>query len=235
MMSTTVLLHHAARGQWLSFRQPVQVLAAYAVDDVLPALREAEATVDGQERYAAGFISYEAAPAFDPSFQVRPAPADFPLLWFGLYAQPEIVPAPVPPAGALPLGGEWAPSVSRAEYAAAIDCVKAHIAHGDTYQVNYTFRLRRAFDGDPLALFAAVRQGASGRNRMFDRLSDHFLTGSYDPAAFALRLLHKDVSLAVGLGLLTLAGWLALRGARALLRGGRSGTRSCSTSSRMWR
>jgi 3-hydroxyisobutyrate dehydrogenase len=49
---------------------------------------------------------------------------------------------------------------------------------------------------EPLALFEAVRQGASGRNRMFDRLSDHFLTGSYDPADFALRLLHKDVTLA---------------------------------------
>jgi 3-hydroxyisobutyrate dehydrogenase-like beta-hydroxyacid dehydrogenase len=49
---------------------------------------------------------------------------------------------------------------------------------------------------EPLALFEAVRQGASGRSRTFDRLSDHFLTGSYDPADFALRLLHKDVSLA---------------------------------------
>lgn len=53
---------------------------------------------------------------------------------------------------------------------------------------------------EPLALFRAVRQGASGRTRMFDRLSDHFLTGSYDPADFALRLLHKDVSLACQLG-----------------------------------
>ncbi len=53
---------------------------------------------------------------------------------------------------------------------------------------------------EPLPLFEAVRQGASGRNRMFDRLADHFLTGSYDPADFALRLLHKDVSLACQLG-----------------------------------
>ncbi|HBK06765.1 MAG TPA: 3-hydroxyisobutyrate dehydrogenase [Acetobacteraceae bacterium] len=49
---------------------------------------------------------------------------------------------------------------------------------------------------EPLALFEAVRQGASGRSRLFDRLADHFLPGSYDPADFALRLLHKDVSLA---------------------------------------
>jgi 3-hydroxyisobutyrate dehydrogenase-like beta-hydroxyacid dehydrogenase len=53
---------------------------------------------------------------------------------------------------------------------------------------------------EPLTLFSAVRQGATGRSRTFDRLSDHFLTGSYDPADFALRLLHKDVSLACQLG-----------------------------------
>ena len=52
---------------------------------------------------------------------------------------------------------------------------------------------------DPLELWEAVRQGATGRQRTFDRLGK-FLTSSYDPADFALRLLHKDVSLAVGLG-----------------------------------
>ncbi len=49
---------------------------------------------------------------------------------------------------------------------------------------------------EPLALFEAIRQGATGRSRVFDRMGDHFMTGSYDPADFALRLLHKDVSLA---------------------------------------
>jgi 3-hydroxyisobutyrate dehydrogenase len=49
---------------------------------------------------------------------------------------------------------------------------------------------------DPLPLWEAIRQGAGGRNRLSDRMADHFLTGSYEPADFALRLLHKDVSLA---------------------------------------
>jgi 3-hydroxyisobutyrate dehydrogenase len=53
---------------------------------------------------------------------------------------------------------------------------------------------------EPLALWEAVRQGATGRRRTFDRLPDHFLTGEYDPPGFAFRLLHKDVSLAVQLG-----------------------------------
>jgi 3-hydroxyisobutyrate dehydrogenase-like beta-hydroxyacid dehydrogenase len=51
----------------------------------------------------------------------------------------------------------------------------------------------------PLDLWEAVRQGATGRARTFDRLGK-FLSSSYDPPDFALRLLHKDVSLAVGLG-----------------------------------
>jgi 3-hydroxyisobutyrate dehydrogenase-like beta-hydroxyacid dehydrogenase len=53
---------------------------------------------------------------------------------------------------------------------------------------------------EPLALFEAVRQGAAGRRRTFDGLVDQFLPGVYDPPAFALRLAHKDVSLAAALG-----------------------------------
>ena len=53
---------------------------------------------------------------------------------------------------------------------------------------------------DPLELFKAVRQGAVGRGRTFDRLIDQFLPGRFEPPAFALRLAHKDVSLATALG-----------------------------------
>jgi 3-hydroxyisobutyrate dehydrogenase len=52
---------------------------------------------------------------------------------------------------------------------------------------------------DPLSLFRALRQGASGRKRTFDRLAEHFLPGKYDPAAFSLRLAHKDAKLALEL------------------------------------
>lgn len=53
---------------------------------------------------------------------------------------------------------------------------------------------------DPLALWKAVRQGAVGRARTFDRLGDHFLPGKFDPPSFSLRLAHKDVTLATALG-----------------------------------
>jgi 3-hydroxyisobutyrate dehydrogenase len=52
---------------------------------------------------------------------------------------------------------------------------------------------------EPLALWEAVRQGAGGRRRTFDGLVDQFLPNKYDPPAFALRLAHKDVTLATQL------------------------------------
>ena len=52
---------------------------------------------------------------------------------------------------------------------------------------------------EPLALFKALRQGATGRKRTFDRLAEQFLPGKYDPPGFALRLAHKDLKLALEL------------------------------------
>jgi 3-hydroxyisobutyrate dehydrogenase-like beta-hydroxyacid dehydrogenase len=53
---------------------------------------------------------------------------------------------------------------------------------------------------EPLALWQAVRQGIVGRRLTFDGLVDQFLPGKYDPPAFALKLAHKDVTLAMALG-----------------------------------
>jgi 3-hydroxyisobutyrate dehydrogenase len=53
---------------------------------------------------------------------------------------------------------------------------------------------------EPLALWEAVRSGATGRQRTFDRLHDRFLANSYDPPSFALKLAHKDMRLATELG-----------------------------------
>jgi 3-hydroxyisobutyrate dehydrogenase len=52
---------------------------------------------------------------------------------------------------------------------------------------------------EPLALFRALRQGATGRKRTFDRLAEHFLPGRYDPPDFTVKLAHKDVALAMEL------------------------------------
>jgi len=53
---------------------------------------------------------------------------------------------------------------------------------------------------EPLALFRAIRQGATGRRRPFDRMVDQFLPGNFDPPAFSLRLAQKDLKLAMEMG-----------------------------------
>ena len=53
---------------------------------------------------------------------------------------------------------------------------------------------------EPLALWEAVRSGAQGRSRTFDRMHDRFLVNKYDPPSFALKLAHKDMRLATELG-----------------------------------
>lgn len=53
---------------------------------------------------------------------------------------------------------------------------------------------------EPLALWEAVRHGALGRSRTFDLMAGNFLPANFDPPRFALKLAHKDVSLATALG-----------------------------------
>ena len=52
---------------------------------------------------------------------------------------------------------------------------------------------------EPLELWHAVRQGAIGRARTFDRMGE-YLQSKYDPPSFALKLAHKDLTLALDLG-----------------------------------
>lgn len=52
---------------------------------------------------------------------------------------------------------------------------------------------------DPLALWTALRQGATGRRRSFDGLIDQFLPGNYDQPQATLRIPYKDMMIATGL------------------------------------
>lgn len=52
---------------------------------------------------------------------------------------------------------------------------------------------------NPLKLYEALRAGATGRARSYDSIHKRWLADTLDPATFQLRLLHKDVGLAVQL------------------------------------
>ncbi|MFI7171272.1 NAD(P)-dependent oxidoreductase [Rhodococcoides fascians] len=52
---------------------------------------------------------------------------------------------------------------------------------------------------EPDSLWHAMRQGAIGRARTFDRIGDRYLQGAYEPASFALALADKDLRLSLEL------------------------------------
>ena len=87
-VDTAVVMHDGQRKRWLWFREPLKILTAHDLAEVMTALHAVEEAVVGNGLWAAGFVSYEAAPAFDSALVVR-TNRDFPLLWFGLYRAPE--------------------------------------------------------------------------------------------------------------------------------------------------
>lgn len=146
-------------GRSFRFSAPRGVLRADCVEDVVPVLRAVErAVADGL--HAAGFVAYEAAPAFDPAFVTHPPDPRLPLAWFALYGaregvHPEYASAPLATAEL----GPWSIDLDEAAYTSRIDRIRAWIAAGDTYQVNLTTRLTADFHGDPRVLYERLCLG----------------------------------------------------------------------------
>jgi len=151
-MSNSSLIQDSEAGGWWRFGDARDVIVATRIEEVLPALQDVERRVERERLWAAGFIAYEAGPAFDAAIRSRP-PGGVPLLWMSLYPEPQLVQLPERPADAEVRRYAWKPSVERDEYERAIARIRELIAAGDTYQVNYTLRLHAPAVEEPQALF----------------------------------------------------------------------------------
>lgn len=150
----SVLLRNPNGNGWWLFNEPVGVLQTDRLSDVLPILGELEFRTQRQNLFAAGFIAYEAARALDPALRTK-QPATLPLVWFALYKAPAEI-ASLPPISEFGSADaiEWRPEITASEYREALARIREYIAAGDTYQVNYTFRLRSTWHADPMSFFA---------------------------------------------------------------------------------
>lgn len=133
----------------LSFSEPVKIIMATQIEDVISCLQQVQEEVS-RGYYAAGYLSYEAAPAFDPAFHVQSC-AKMPLLWFGIFHEPSIQ-KEKKENGNYSVS-EWKPSIHGQTYHLGIMKIKEAIENGDTYQVNYTTRLNAEFEGDPFSFY----------------------------------------------------------------------------------
>ncbi|GMQ98881.1 MAG: aminodeoxychorismate synthase component I [Acidimicrobiia bacterium] len=136
-------------GESFVLTDPVGVLVAHGVDEVAQVVAEASGAA-AEGNWVAGYVAYEAAPAFDASLAVRQT-RDGPLAWFGVFGSREAVPPAahdVNASGAYSVS-QWSPDITRDEYRKAFRQIRGNIEDGDTYQVNLTFPLRAAFTGNP--------------------------------------------------------------------------------------
>ncbi|MDN3427313.1 aminodeoxychorismate synthase component I [Microbacterium sp. APC 3898] len=134
----------------LFFTDPLEVLETHVLAEVPAILEKLEQAVS-KGFYAAGYVSYEAAPAFHVEMQTQPA-GEMPLVWFGIFNAPQK--APVLSEEQEPYKvSEWKMASSVEHYQKGIQQIKQAIEEGDTYQVNYTERLSAEFDGNDLAFY----------------------------------------------------------------------------------
>lgn len=165
----SVVLQDANRQQWLYFQNPIEILTTACVTEVIPLLEKVQQLID-RGYYAAGFLSYEAAPAFDFSFKVNPC-EKFPLVWFGIYTDFKVVSLAEIGDRAF-ISPNWKPSISKEEYGAAIAKIKTYIAQGLTYQVNFSFRLQAQFSAAPWNYFLQLIQAQNCQYGAFINLEN---------------------------------------------------------------
>ena len=172
----------AAGSRWLYFKNPQEIVVTTDIRDVSQKLDHIAAAVQEKKLYAVGFIAYEAALAFEPALKIQRF-TGLPLLWFGLYSEPHEV--EIPEAGALGAYelSNWQPSISKSTYRRAFDQIKAYIAEGDTYQVNFTLRLRSSFSGSAWDFFLDLVRAQQAKYCAFID-TDNFSICSASPELF---------------------------------------------------
>jgi len=175
----TVLLESGLAGSGnkagFLFANPVKIIRADALEDVMPALHEVESVVN-KGAYVAGFLAYEAGYAFERALPSVRHP-EVPLVWFGVYETPVVLDhqrrklsggtarVKLSPGSQNGLRSKLdrripVPGFSGEQHAAAVERIQQYITAGDTYQVNLTFPLSFALsDNDaPSAWYEALRR-----------------------------------------------------------------------------
>lgn len=123
--------------KWALFNSPSDIKEVFRPEEILPAFDWVESRIRSG-KYVAGFLSYEAASAFDQAYPIKEA-GGFPLLWLASYSGE---PQDFNPQSECYVSEFSAPvpEIRREEYIESVNKIHEYILDGDTYQVNFTFR-----------------------------------------------------------------------------------------------
>ncbi len=139
-------------GERYTFTKPIKELKTRNLAQVKDLLARVE-DYQQQGYYVVGYVSYEAAPAFEEKLAVHPAPllGEY-LLYFTVHDSVEksIIPLTY---DEVDMPSNWKEETSKEEYEKAIAQIHHHLRQGDTYQVNYTVQLKQAVTANPFAIY----------------------------------------------------------------------------------
>ncbi|MEP2735484.1 MAG: aminodeoxychorismate synthase component I [Erythrobacter sp.] len=151
------------------YTNPREVFVARRAGDVARVLDEASAAQARTGGHLAGTIAYETGLALEPKLvglANSRSGADGPLVWLGLFDEVEEIAADAVPTwlaahsdgeGSI---GPLTPQLSTGGYSRAFAAMHDAINAGDIYQANLTYPLAGSYQGDPLAIYAALRPAA---------------------------------------------------------------------------
>jgi para-aminobenzoate synthetase / 4-amino-4-deoxychorismate lyase len=136
---------------------PISELVATSITDVGDVIAAA-ADAAAAGHWVTGYVAYDAARAFDPSYAAGRDPT-VPYAWFGVFGGRDDLPDSGPTAGisgvdAAYTVSRWTPLVDRGAFGERMAAVRRHIDAAVADQVRLTLPIRAAFSGEPEGLYA---------------------------------------------------------------------------------
>lgn len=142
-----------AKLEHIAFVNPKDTIIATSTDEVLPALEKIQTALN-QGYYAAGYLSYEAAPAFNNQLVVH-SENEMPLLWFGIYDK---ISNPSLNGSKSYSTTDWTPNIPVKTYNEHIDKIHEYIKQEKTKQVNYTLQMESKVEGDSYSFYKQLKE-----------------------------------------------------------------------------
>ena len=174
------LIYDTDEEAWLRFTGASSVYIAKTNDDVAAVLDIIEGAC-AKGKYAVGYVSFEAASAFDSALVHHPS-GSLPLAAFAIFDQAEETsPGKMSEPLSEPL--DLAPVIDESDFFESIRQIKAYLRSGDSYQVNFTHQLKGNTTASPPSIFSFLCRAQPSPYSAFIETDDYAIC-SVSPELF---------------------------------------------------
>lgn len=175
---------HKGKLNPIQFSKPIQILTAQKISEIMPCMEIIQQAVKNGF-YAAGYISYEAAPAFNEELSIKKGNI-MPLLWFGIFKEP--VNQKLEHTNRNDFDTKkWKPTVLVEDYNKNFDYIQNFIKENHTQQVNYTIPFETPFSGNPVSLYKHLEHAQAANYTAYLDIEDFSIVSASPELFFHLK------------------------------------------------